>query len=101
MDLEKFVVDRTVEELEGATADENACPKGTATNHETEAAALRPEVNCANEQHSGREEMKETIGGNLPEGLGVDIEVMPLEDLMEDDFIERAHQADTQSNTSP
>lgn len=93
METEDLVVRDAVEELKAARAEEEPAPRRpygertamTKIGDEEEARDDEDQLTC----------VEETIGHQTDLGCGATIKVMPRQDLMEDDFVESSHDADT------
>src|SRR5690606_28177389 len=98
---ENLVVDDPVEELERAGAEEQARPEARPADHCRQLPPLRPQQHDRGEEHGRGEEVEEAVREDLPVSGRVDVEVVPLQELVEDDLVAGPHQADAGHGARP
>src|SRR5690606_3460340 len=79
---EHLVVDDPVEELERAGAEEQARPEARPADHCRQLPPLRPQQHDRGEEHGRGEEVEEAVREDLPVSGRVDVEVVPLQELV-------------------
>jgi hypothetical protein len=92
MQAEEFVVDQPIVHLEAAHPHQETCQEGGSVSG-SKHLAIAPQAERAAEQQASRQDLENPVTEDLPAWCGMDVEVMPLQELMEGNGIDRAHRS--------
>jgi hypothetical protein len=95
------VDDDPVEELKCPGAEEHTGPEWAAGQYFADLPPLEPEPHSTQQKRTGRKRVEQAVTEDTPEIGGVVVIVVPLQQLVKDDQVERGHHANAENGVRP